>query len=581
VALLDELPSENLAGGYAMRAHVLRSLLIAVVLASGLCPSPASAGENTWTALGLYGSLIHDVVVDPANPNLVYAAGTAGVHRSTDGGLTWSTSLGTATNALALDPNSPGVLFLAKMEPEGGIYKSTDAGESWTRFRVVEVEGEDLHLCPLAVAVSPVDSSLVLAGNYDAGLDSGCLPAGVYRSLDGGATWNHVGQYPGRIEDVAFSPSAPHVAYATHEHMGLLRSMDAGETWERALGGFASVPWIRSLRIDPTDSQAVYIGAPLLGLYRTGDGGASWHPIGDGLTSTDIAAVIVDPADQQVLYAAACDGSVGSGPLGVFRSSDNNGQSWTPMSDGLGGRGVWSLAADASGNTLYAGTRSGIYKYTIASRPQAVGFTINAGALYTNSVNVALALEGPSGTTEMIVSNDGGFADAAWEPYAGARPWTISSLGSYVMPRTVYVQFKVNGQVSGLYTDDIILDTTPPTGTVEVVRQADGAEATSSDPPEGLGASAEPDGETMFVPLLMRNHRPGFRRIEVMLNATDDLSGVEDVMLSNSSSFAGAKWESYAPLRYWWAPDLPAYTVYAKFRDRAGNESSVSRDLYP
>jgi hypothetical protein len=173
------------------------------------------------------------------------------------------------------------------------------------------------------------------------------------------------------------------------------------------------------------------------------------------------------------------------------------------------------------------------------------GLTINEGALFTNQTAVTLTISARPGTAQMKVSNDGGFAGAAWESYAIHKAWTITHYGSYVIPRVVYIRYKdVSGNVSATYQDDIILDVTPPTGSVSIVG------------PGGLSR------------LLATNSI-----VTLSLSATDDVSGVGGMLLSNTPDFGGASWEAYATIRIW---DLGNNnTVYVRFRDNAGNISQT------
>jgi len=211
----------------------------------------------------------------------------------------------------------------------------------------------------------------------------------------------------------------------------------------------------------------------------------------------------------------------------------------------------WSLPSGDGIKTVYArfrdvaGNVSSPVSNTIALDSAAgteYGVTINDGALFTNQTAVTLTISARPGTTQMQVSNDGGFAGAQWEPYASHKGWTITQYGSYVIPRVVYVRYKdLGGNVSSNYQDDIILDVTPPTGSVEIIGAT------------GLQAKAS--------------------TVTLKLSATDDVSGVGQMLISNQPDFAGATWEDYATSRAWTLGSNTA--VYVRFRDNAGNISST------
>jgi hypothetical protein len=172
-----------------------------------------------------------------------------------------------------------------------------------------------------------------------------------------------------------------------------------------------------------------------------------------------------------------------------------------------------------------------------------LGLTINDGALFTNQATVTLTIGSKTDTALMQVSNDGGFADAQWETYTSHKSWQITQYGNYVIPRVVYVRYKdVNGNMSATYQDDIILDVNPPTGSVSIV---------------GAAASKRTRAST----------------VTLALSATDDVSGVGSMMLSNRADFVGASWQAYATSATW-TLDVNN-TVYVRFRDNAGNVSQT------
>ena len=148
----------------------------------------------------------------------------------------------------------------------------------------------------------------------------------------------------------------------------------------------------------------------------------------------------------------------------------------------------------------------------------------------------------------MQVSNDGGFIGAAWESFTTTKAWQITSHGDFVIPRTVYVRFQdaSGATVPSTFRDDIILDETPPTGSVSI-------------PASGASSTGRTDSPTQTV----------------RLTAADDLSSVAQIQmrLSNRSDFAGALWQPFAATTPW--DFTGGGTIYAQFRDGAGNASQV------
>ena len=168
-----------------------------------------------------------------------------------------------------------------------------------------------------------------------------------------------------------------------------------------------------------------------------------------------------------------------------------------------------------------------------------LGVTVNNGAQYTNDKEVKVNLKFPASTTQVLVSNDGGFlAPRTFSP-AAEIAWTLDSTGPERLPKTVYVRFLLGGIVSETFTDDIILDERPP-----VVSEAALA--------GGAGASAA----------ARRSYR-------LRVRASDSNSGVAGVQVTANKRKPGAL------LRYRRTMTVrsSARPRYLRARDRAGNNS--------
>ena len=138
--------------------------------------------------------------------------------------------------------------------------------------------------------------------------------------------------------------------------------------------------------------------------------------------------------------------------------------------------------------------------------------TINNGAPWTNTIVITLTIGAPIGTTQMQISNDGGFVGAVWQAFDSRPSWSIVPYGSYMFPRTVRVRVRdTNGLVSEQFGDDIIYDPVPPEGHVSI-------DSVSAD------------------------------SVLVRLNASDpdDLSGVILMRVGLADDFTQADWEPYS-----------------------------------
>jgi photosystem II stability/assembly factor-like uncharacterized protein len=552
-----------------MTALTICACLMLLMLPEAPKANTAPAGDNVWTWANL-GGHVWKIMTDPLTPGLVYVqiGGSDKIMKSTDAGSTW-TSIGDPSwgmiNSVSLAPSASNVLYVRTWE---GIFRTVDGGTSWQlvypqRQRVTDV------------AVSPVDWKVAYLA------DSDYESSVITRTVDGGLTWHTYSlNLPSGLalqqdtgSALTIAPSAPHIMIAkpatTNASEPLYKSIDSGLTWSPLPGPYANV---NSVTFDPKSSDTIYLGTYFSpGGWKSIDGGASWQPLANGLQPNG-RIFVINPDNTAVVHAA-------NATAGVLESLDG-GMSWTSLNTGIQGLDVETIAiASRSPLVMYAGlSGGGVWKLT-RTTIQDYGITINAGALFTNDTSVTLTLTAPPGTTEMMLSNDGGFADATWEPFASQSAWSLLSYGQYVLPRTVYAKFRTGGQISGLYQDDIILDLVPPTGSVTITNLVSGGDDSLLLHRGSVqSVVSEKNTQTVYLPLAMKNSNPGFRLVSLSLMATDDLSGVDGMLISNHADFAGAEWEAYLTVKEHWLPETGAATVYVRFRDRAGNQSETYTD---
>ena len=219
---------------------------------------------KTWTSLGLEDAgQIGRIEVHPDDPDLVYVAalghafgknGTRGIFRSADGGETWEHVLflndSTGASDLTLNPLNPRELYagmwrgerkpwaLISGGPEGGVYKTTDGGDTWTKLGGGLPEGV---VGKVGVSVSPA-----MAGRVWAIIEAE-PDGGVYRSDDGGATWtrtnseNNLRQRAWYYTHVQADPQDENTVYALNT--GLYRSVDGGRTFEGIAVPHGDIHW--------------------------------------------------------------------------------------------------------------------------------------------------------------------------------------------------------------------------------------------------------------------------------------------------------------------------------------------------
>ncbi len=282
--------------------------------------SRPSRSAVAWTPRGPdnVGGRITELAVDPTDEHVVYAgAAEGGVLRTTDGGLTWATLFddmpSLAIGAVAVDPSNPAVVWAGtgEVNPGGGsvayggtgLYRSTDHGDTWA-FAGLAASGSIGR-----IRVDPTDPDRVLVAAMGH-LWQTNPERGVYRTTDGGASWErvlYVDDQTGCVDLVQRS-DAPGTVFAAmwrrlrqpeyYDYGGATcavhRSTDGGDTWE-VVGGGLPTPSAASGRIgislcqdQPDVMHAIYADnvGYFAGLYRSTDGGLSWARTADSLLVT-------------------------------------------------------------------------------------------------------------------------------------------------------------------------------------------------------------------------------------------------------------------------------------------------------
>jgi len=250
---------------------------------------------------------------------------------------------GGRTVAVAGVPQQPGVFYMAPND--GGVWKTDDFARTWTPI----FDGQDTGSIG-ALAVAPSDPSVIYVGSGE-GLRRPDLSTGdgVYKSTDAGGSWTHLGLRDGQqIQAIAVDPrDAKRVfvavvghPYGPNDERGLYRSVDGGTTFDKVLGAGDDTGAV-SVVIDPNHPDTVYAdlwasrNGPwnLLqvyerytdgGLFKSSDGGTTWTKLTNGLPANlGRIGIAVSPADSKRLYALVEEPN----GCGVYRS-DDAGASW-------------------------------------------------------------------------------------------------------------------------------------------------------------------------------------------------------------------------------------------------------------
>ena len=261
--------------------------------------------------------------------HLAVYAGTSllGLFKSVDAGDSW-TGLNkglhfTSTGPLAADDN--GSIYSGSSFLGLTLYKSDDQGNSWKIIGDANASGQVEVL-----AVNPREPSIVFAGTYHMDPLQGSDFGGLYKSTDGGASWTRVLAHS--TNALAIDSENGTLIYAGTVS-GIYVSVDGGISWEQRINGLNSDDLeVRAIALDPTNPETVY-AATSQALFKSVDGGASWVELGTNMPD-QVRILKVDPVDSNVVYA-------GFESSGLLKSNDG-GLHWTPVNSGLanGGHGI-------------------------------------------------------------------------------------------------------------------------------------------------------------------------------------------------------------------------------------------------
>ncbi|MEO6588664.1 MAG: hypothetical protein ABIP06_04995, partial [Pyrinomonadaceae bacterium] len=287
---------------------------------------------------------VGDIALEPGNPDVIWV-GTGesnvrnsvsfgdGVYKSTDGGKTWKHLGLKDTNTISkivINPKNPDIAYVAAIghawgqNEERGVFMTTDGGATWKQTLYIDNQhgASDIE-------IDPQNPNILYAGmwrferkpwTFTSGSDKG----GVYRSIDGGRTWNKIEKglpkMIGRV-GLAVAQSNPNVVYAMLEAKEgtLYRSDDKGENFKQVSKNQQIVGrgfYYTRVRVDPTDENKVYaIASPL---FKSLDGGRNFSRIAPNV-HIDYHAFWIDPLNPKRMW---------NGQDGGVAVSTDEGKSW-------------------------------------------------------------------------------------------------------------------------------------------------------------------------------------------------------------------------------------------------------------
>ena len=249
---------------------------------------------------------------------------------------------------IAIHPSNTDIIYAGAAS--GGIFKSTDQGDSW---EPIFDNALSLSIGDLDIATSDPNTIYVGTGESNAGGGSLAYDGvGIYKTNDGGQNWTHLGLTDiGSVGKVAVDPQNPNRAFVAamgdlfgnNPERGVFRTQDGGASWEQVLHVTDSTGAV-DLAIHPTQPDTIYAalwqrvrqphrrsyGGPTSGIYRSFDGGTTWTPLTSGLPSQDKGRIglSISPSHPNQVFASITD--IAGLLINVYKST-NNGDTWAPI----------------------------------------------------------------------------------------------------------------------------------------------------------------------------------------------------------------------------------------------------------
>ena len=275
------------------------------------------------------------ITIDPRNASLVYAAGGGGLFKSSDRGESWAALVSRLTQSVAIDSQDSQTLYATIV---GTISRSLDGGTTWQPF----------------TTGLPAGSSGYIVSDPQVGGTVYTIWGGVVYKRDSSNGWvsRNSGLPAGFPSFITIDRNNSSILY-TGVSIGLFKSTNGGASWIAASGGLTGVSPL-GLAVDPFDSSHLLTWGNSSG-YESKDGGANWAPFSNP-GSRQAILLAFDPAKPGRIYNSATDGS---GTFATVDRSDDGGKTWFSMQTGLGRAFREIFVVAPGGGTLYAGHSNG------------------------------------------------------------------------------------------------------------------------------------------------------------------------------------------------------------------------------
>jgi hypothetical protein len=283
------------------------------------------------------------MLVDPQHTGDLLVGSHGGVWFSTNSGAQWSAAqglLGLSARALGTTPLDPSRVWLATWG--SGVWQRASSSVSWQRVPTSALPID----YTLTVAPDPKTAKRVIVGTN----------ATLYQSSDS-TTFSATSTVANDEFSVGYDPGNPNVLYVATQVAGVYKSVDGGATWTQSNGSL--VAWAtaagtfidtRVVVVDPANSQTVYLGTSGRGVYKSVDGATSWSNVLS--PSGTVTCLVLAPGSPSTLYACLKGGGI--------QASTNGGTTWSDVSSGLPTLDIVGLVVDPTTGDQYATSSAGV-----------------------------------------------------------------------------------------------------------------------------------------------------------------------------------------------------------------------------
>ncbi|WP_338732070.1 T9SS type A sorting domain-containing protein [Mangrovimonas cancribranchiae] len=366
---------------------------------------------------------VNAITVDPNNPNVYYSGAPAGgLWKSIDGGVTWTTTTDNlpqiGVSGIAIDYNDSNTIYIATGDDDAGdsysvgVLKSTDGGLTWN------TTGLNTSNSPSSmndIYIHPSNSNILWVATN----------SGVYKSLDAGTTWTNT--LSGNIKDIKLKPGDPSTIYAVSSSV-FYKSTNGGDSFSSVIG--QGLPFTSSrlvIDVTPANSNVVYVlsadgNNAFGGLFKSTSSGTSFTETASQATVGDIFESTQAWYDMAMAVSDVNENEVYVGVLNIWKTT-NSGTSFTKLN-------YWNAPFSAGythadihllrffNGELYAGTDGGFYK----SSDSGANFTdLTEGMQISQFYKIAVSKQ----TSDKMVGglqDNGGHAlnNNQWQNYYGA-----------------------------------------------------------------------------------------------------------------------------------------------------------------